>query len=58
MNILQQLEQMQAMLRDLAPVLYSYKENLKKQGFTEDQAYTLVRDYQMTIFNQKKEGGE
>lgn len=58
MNILHQLEQMQAMLRDLAPVLYRYKENLKKQGFTEEQAYTLVRDYHMTLFNHKKKRGE
>lgn len=53
MNILQQLEQMQAMLRDFAPVLISYKRNLMKQGFTEEEAFQLVRDYQYTLFNRK-----
>lgn len=49
MNIIQALEQMQAMLRDLSPVLWSYKEDLKKQGFTEEQAFTLARDYQRIV---------
>ena len=52
MNILQALEQMQAMLRDVSPVLWEYKQDLKKQGFTEQQAYELVRDYQKIVFTQ------
>ena len=54
MNILHQLEQIQALLRDVAPVLYSYKEHLKKQGFTEQQAYNLVRDYQQILLSKNK----
>ncbi|MRX70859.1 hypothetical protein GJU40_01590 [Bacillus lacus] len=54
MNIIQALEQMQATLRDLSPVLWSYKENLVKQGFTEEQAFALVKDYQNTILSNGK----
>lgn len=53
-NILHQLEQIQALLRDVATVLYSYKEHLKKQGFTEQQAYNLVRDYQQILLSKNK----
>ena len=52
MHILQALEQMQAMLRDISPVLWDYKQELKKQGFTEAQAFELVRDFQKTTFAQ------
>jgi hypothetical protein len=52
MNIFQALEQMQAMLRDISPILWSYKENLLKQGFTEE-AFALVRDYQKIMFTQQ-----
>lgn len=52
MNIFQALEQMQAMLRDVSPVLWTYKQDLEKQGFTEDQAIDLVRDYQKIMFTQ------
>lgn len=54
MNILQQLEQIQAMLRDLSPVLWSYKKNLKKQGFTENQAFRLTLEYQRILFDKGK----
>ncbi|WP_421663610.1 hypothetical protein [Lysinibacillus telephonicus] len=53
MNILHALEQIQAMLRDLSPVLWDYKEELKKQGFTENQAFTLARDYQRILLEKK-----
>jgi hypothetical protein len=53
MNIFQALEQMQAMLRDISPILWSYKENLLKQGFTEEEAFALVRDYQKIMFTQQ-----
>lgn len=54
MNIFQAFEQIQEMLKDLSPVLWSYKENLKKQGFTEEQAFQLTRDYQRTVFENGK----
>ena len=53
MNIFQAFEQMQAMLRDFAPVLMSYKQHLKKQGFTDDEAFALVRDYQRILFTRR-----
>lgn len=53
MNIIQQLEQMQAFLRDLAPVLKSYEQNLIKSGFTEQQAFVLVREYQITLLQKR-----
>lgn len=51
MDILHAIDQIQAMLRDLSPVLWSYKENLKKQGFTDEEAFALVRDFQMLLWN-------
>lgn len=53
MNIIQALEQMNAMLRDVSPMLWDYKVQLIKQGFTEQQAFDLVRDYQKIIFDNK-----
>jgi len=53
MNILQQLEQLNAMLRDVSPILWDYKAQLKKEGFTEQQAFDLVRDYQKILFSTK-----
>lgn len=56
MNIVHAFEQLQATLRDLSPVLWSYKENLKKVGFTDEQAFELTRDLQRTmILNSKNE---
>ncbi|WP_193768888.1 hypothetical protein [Metasolibacillus meyeri] len=52
MNIIHAIEQMQAMLRDISPLLWEYKQDLKKQGFTEQQAFDLVRDYQKIMFTQ------
>ena len=52
MNIFQALEQMEAMLLDFSPVLWTYKQDLKKQGFTEQQAFDLARDYQKIMFTQ------
>lgn len=46
MDILQAMDQMQAFLRDIAPLLKKYKEDLIKQGFTEEEAFQLVRDFQ------------
>lgn len=46
MDIVQQMEQMSAFLRDFSVTLYAYYEDLKKQGFTDEQAFALTRDYQ------------
>lgn len=52
MNIFQALEQMEAMLLDFSPVLWTYKQDLEKQGFTEQQAFDLARDFQNIMFTQ------
>lgn len=53
MDIKHQFDQMEAMLRDLAPALAKYKKYLKEAGFNETQAFLLVKEYQKTLFNQQ-----
>lgn len=36
-------------MRDMAPVMYRYKDHLTDQGFTEDQAMMLVLEAQRCI---------
>lgn len=43
------LEQHSAFLRDFSGALHSYFENLMGEGFTRDEAFQLVRDYQQTL---------
>ncbi len=45
-----------ATLRDVSPMLWTYKEDLKKQGFTEEQAFQLVRDFQKLTLGGKGDG--
>lgn len=49
MSLFQALEQMEALMRDLAPILYSYKKQLKKAGFTDAETMMLVIDLQQTL---------
>lgn len=49
MNLFQALEQMDAFLRDFSPVLWAYKQNLLKQGFTEEESMQLVINYQESV---------
>lgn len=46
MDINHKLDQVQAFLRDVAPVLWTYFLELKQQGFTDDQALLLVEKVQ------------
>lgn len=46
MEFLQALEQLEASLRDLAPVLATYYKALVASGFSEDQALALVEGVQ------------
>lgn len=46
MNINSLFEQEGARLRDMSSLLWSFKQDLKAQGFTEEQAFQLVKDYQ------------
>ena len=49
MNI-HDIDQAMAGFRDIAELLYHYKEQLIKQGFTEEQAMRLVVSYQVNMF--------
>lgn len=53
LSFFQAMEQLQAHLRDLSPVLFSYYVNLHKAGFTEEQAMELVRDFHAIILTKK-----
>ena len=55
MNIFQAFEQYAAFLRDLSPMLWNYKEDLKKQGFTENQAFRMALELQNNITKQGKQ---
>lgn len=52
MNFIQQLDQMQAALRDLSPALASYRDNLIKSGFTRQEAMQLVFGLQQSVLGQ------
>jgi len=49
MNI-HDIDQAMAGFRDIAELLYHFKEQLTKQGFTEEQAMRLVVSYQVNMF--------
>ncbi|MEK4247119.1 hypothetical protein MKZ20_17620 [Psychrobacillus sp. FSL K6-2684] len=53
MDPIHELEQLSAGLADIAILLFQYKQDLVKQKFTEQQAFQLVRDYQMILLNNK-----
>lgn len=55
MNI-HQLDQMDAMLRDIAGLVRNYHEKLVKAGFTDEQAFELVKDYHKSIHSVRKRG--
>ncbi|MGH2319377.1 hypothetical protein ACRC6Q_16680 [Planococcus sp. SE5232] len=42
MDVVQQWEQLLSHLMNLGPTVYSYYEELKRQGFTEEQAMQLA----------------
>ena len=39
------LDQIQAALRDIAPVIYTHYSSLREAGFDSDQAFILTRDF-------------
>jgi hypothetical protein len=51
LDIMQKLDQLSALLRDLAPVFMKYKTDLMKQGFSEEEALKLVIQAQEIILN-------
>ncbi len=50
------LDQAEAMLRDLAPVLATYRDSLIKAGFTREEALTLIIGLQQTLLG--RTGGD
>lgn len=42
-------DQLDATLRDFAPVIYNYKKNLEEQGFTSEEAMQLVIAFQQSV---------
>lgn len=46
------LDQASAGLRDLAAMLWSYYTHLLKEGFTDEQAFSLTADYQMHVLEE------
>lgn len=54
MNFFQQTEQLQAALRDIAPVMWTYYNNLIKQGFNPEQAFTLTVEMQKSLMSPNK----
>lgn len=47
-------EQMKAMTRDLSPLLYNYYAELVRLGFSEEQAFELTKDFQLSLLNVSK----
>lgn len=39
-------DQLEAFTRELSPLLWTYYGRLKKEGFTDEQAFELARDFQ------------
>lgn len=54
MNIQHSLDQVSAMMRDFAPLLRAYHLSLVETGFTEEQAFVLVKDYQQCLLGGPK----
>lgn len=55
MHFIQALEQMQAMMRDIGPVFYTYYASLVDAGFTEEQAMLLVVNWQNSVISNSKD---
>lgn len=51
MSIFQAFEQLQAMLRDFAPLVKSYHDHLIEEGFSENEAFVLTLEYQTCFMN-------
>ena len=53
-NIIQALEQFEALLRDFAPVMHTYFRDLIKQGFTRAEAFALTVEVQKSLMDNTK----
>lgn len=56
-DIIQQLDQMEAMLESTAKVMATYYKELIKQGIPAEFAEKIVLDYHHTLFSILKRGG-
>lgn len=57
-DIIQQLDQMEAMLESTAKVMATYYKELVKQGLPSEFAEKIVLDYHHTLFTMAKRGGD
>lgn len=57
MNTQEAWEEMKGMTRDLAPILYSYYGELVRLGFSEEQAFEITKDFQLSLLNVSKRRG-
>jgi Fe2+ transport system protein FeoA len=48
-------DQLQANLKDLAPVLWSYMTRLMELGFTREESLALVRDMQGSLVEEGRD---
>lgn len=46
-------DQVKAALRDMAPTLWNYLQDLQNLGFTREEAFLLVRDVQNRMVSDK-----
>lgn len=49
MDIIKAFEELHASLMNVSPLLFSYYADLKKQGFSEEQALELTKEAQTLI---------
>jgi len=49
LDAFQALEQLAAMLRDLAPVMYSYRKDLMAAGFSREESFIMAVEMQKSI---------
>lgn len=49
MDIIKAFEELHASLMNISPLLFSYFADLKKQGFTDEQALELTKEAQQVI---------
>ena len=57
MNQQEAWNEMKAMTRDLSPILYNYYAELVRLGFTEEQAFEITKDFQLSLLNVSKRRG-
>ena len=55
LGTLAQMDQAAEALVNLAPLLGRYFKSLQKEGFLRDEAFALLRDFQLRLIPQQKQ---